>query len=362
MSPGCRHTPQAAGRISRRRLLAAGGLAASLLAVGAGRAGAQTSAPKATVVGRSQGGQPILAYHLGGDRRRVLAIGGQHGAPEANAVTTVDAILDHFWHYETSIPKGVGLDVITIANPDGYLANSRQYLSGVDPNRNWASGDWEPDAYDSLGRYTTGLGGPAPMSEPETREIAAWIARRHPTLVINYHSAGGFVSTDQDGLSWELGEVYADASGYPCYGPDAPFGYPITGARMVSMDNGPVLSELYSRITWGDDAESPWTDWISRKGPYQLSVRREDRQFLQLSEYDEEVLAGVLDKFGRWDAATLTRYTHALPEWRDPDGCALAIDLRLILQDAGKSDAEIHSIASQVESIWAMRRSQSLVG
>ena len=42
------------------------------------------------------------------------------------------------------------------------MLGSRQYLSGVDPNRNWPSSDWETDAYDSLGRYYYGLGGPGP--------------------------------------------------------------------------------------------------------------------------------------------------------------------------------------------------------
>jgi len=219
--------------ISRRRLLAAGGLALSMLAARGGQARAQERAAplKPVVIGRTQGGQRIDAYHLGGDRRRVLVVGGQHGAPEGNTIVLADAILDYFSQHERDIPKGVGLDVIPIANPDGFIHGSRQYLSGVDPNRNWDSGDWEPDAYDSLDQFWEGLGGPAPMSEPETKQLAAWIMRRKPTLVVNYHSEGGFVSTGQTGLSWDLSDVYGEASGYPSFGPDRPaFGYPITGA------------------------------------------------------------------------------------------------------------------------------------
>jgi hypothetical protein len=244
--------------ISRRRLLAAGGLLASLLAAGGMPhvAGAQGLFPKGSLVGRSRGGQPIVAQHLGGNQRRVLILGGQHGSPEANAVNVVDAILAHFRRDEGAIPKGIGLDVITIANPDGFIAGSRQYLSGVDPNRNWASGDWEPDAYDSLGRFWQGLGGPAPMSEPETRELAAWISRYRPALVVNYHSAGGFVSTGQDGLSSTLASAYADASGYPCFGPGdrAPFAYRITGA-MDGWLAGRGIADLFVELTTVQDAE-----------------------------------------------------------------------------------------------------------
>lgn len=248
MSENCWRTAQP---ISRRRLLAAGGLAFSALALGAQAACAQgrASTSKRTVIGKSQGGQPITLVHLGGERRRVLVLGGQHGSPEGNAVTLTDAVLNYFAEHEREIPKGIGLDVITVANPDGFIDGSRQYRSGVDPNRNWASGDWEPDAYDSLGRYYQGLGGRTPMSEPETRALASWITRWRPVLVVNYHSAGGFVSTGQTGPSWDLADVYGEASGYPSYGPDRPpFGYAITGA-MDGWLAGRGIADIFVELT-----------------------------------------------------------------------------------------------------------------
>jgi hypothetical protein len=254
-----RHHWRTVQPISRRRLLAAGGLAFSTLALGPGLACAQgrTSTPKRSVIGKSQGGQPITVVQLGSGRRRVLVLGGQHGSPEGNAVTLADAILDYFTHREREIPKNVGLDVIAVANPDGFIDGSRQYRSGVDPNRNWASGDWAPDAYDSWGHLWTGLGGPTPMSEPETRHLASWISRQRPALVINYHSAGGFVSTDQKGLSWDLSDVYGEASGYPSYGPDRPpFGYTITGA-MDGWLAGRNIPDLFVELStlWNPEIE-----------------------------------------------------------------------------------------------------------
>ena len=254
MSLSHRRTAQS---ISRRRLLAAGGLTFAALAVGVDQAWAQgrASAPKRTVIGRSQGGQPITAVHLGTGRRRVLVLGGQHGSPEGNAVTLADAILDYFTHRDGEIPKNVGLDVIAIANPDGFIDGTRQYRSGVDPNRNWASGDWEPDAYDSWGHLWQGLGGPTPMSEPETRALASWITRQRPAVVINIHSAGGFVTTGQKGISWDLSDVYGEASGYPSYGPDRPpFGYSITGA-MDGWLAGRNIPDLFVELSNLEAAE-----------------------------------------------------------------------------------------------------------
>jgi hypothetical protein len=93
------------------------------------------------------------------------------------------------------------------------------------------------------------------MSETETRVLATWIQRRRPALVVNYHSAGGFVSTRQEGRSEEYGDVYGEASGYPFYGPDLqPFGYPITGAMdawLARMN----IPDLFVELTNMEDPE-----------------------------------------------------------------------------------------------------------
>jgi len=139
-------------------------------------------------------------------------------------------------------------------------------------------------------------------------------------------------------------------------------GYPITGAKMVSMDKGPVLSEVYSQITWGDAAETPWSRLIAADADYRVSLRPDVGELLYLSEYDEDVLGQVFDKFGDLDPWALVRFTHTLPEWKDPDGSSLPIDTRIILEEAGKSSEEIQDIAAQVEAIRAMRLSSVLVG
>jgi hypothetical protein len=234
-----------------------GGAAAGLLVAGPGPVHAQSAAPgqRVAVIGKSQGGQPIIVFQVGSGRRSVLVIAGQHGSPEANAVDVADTLLQYFAEHEREIPKGITLDVITVANPDGYILGYRQYLSGVDPNRNWPSVDWDTDAYDSLGRFWYGLGGPAPMSEPETRHIARWVERRRPLVVVNYHSAGGFISTRQSGLSDELSDLYAAASGYPYYSlADRPFGYPISGAMDAWLEEIGI-ADIFVELTTLEDPE-----------------------------------------------------------------------------------------------------------
>src|SRR5215207_1744217 len=168
-----------------------------------------------TTIGVSQGGEPLVVHHLGTSSRRVLVLGGQHGGPERNTVELAEAILEFFTANPEALPSGVALDVITVANPDGLNVGSRQFLSGVDPNRNWGGTDWRSDAFDSNARYTTGLGGFEPFSEIETRALADWVLAVRPALVVNYHSAGGFMFGPREALPGELASTYAEVSGYP---------------------------------------------------------------------------------------------------------------------------------------------------
>jgi murein peptide amidase A len=162
----------------------------------------------------SQGGTPLLLYTLGDGPRRVLILGGQHGGPEANTVELVGGLLDYFVSNPEQLPGAVELNVLIVANPDGLAAGSRQFLSGVDPNRNWGGADWRSDAFDSNAVFRYRLGGAEPFSEQETQALANWVLTNRPAFVLNYHSAGGFMFGGREGLAGELSQAYADATGY----------------------------------------------------------------------------------------------------------------------------------------------------
>jgi Zinc carboxypeptidase len=186
-----------------------------------------------TVIGYSQGGLPLTIYHLGQGPSRVLILGGQHGGPEGNTVELAASLLSHFGANPEEVPAEASLDIMVVANPDGLATGSRQFLSGVDPNRNWGGADWQPDAWDSNGVFRPGLGGPAPFSEPETRALHDWVLATRPVLVINYHSAGGFMFGAQN----ELVDAYAEGSGYYRPQPGGPrlLNYRVSGSMNVWM-------------------------------------------------------------------------------------------------------------------------------
>jgi hypothetical protein len=238
-------------RLRRRTLFRGTALAAAALAVGQpGRLMAQEELPW-TAIGFSQGGLPLVVHHLGDSPTRAFIMGGQHGGPEENTTRLVQQLMAHYADAPDEIPGGLGLDFMPMANPDGTAVNSRQYLSGVDPNRNWGGSDWASDGYDSNARFVPGLGGPAPFSEQETRFLADWLLAAPPALVLNYHSAGGFLFAPNDGLGGEVGAAFADASGYPrptASGGPSPLPYRATGSMNPWLRQVGILS-LFVELT-----------------------------------------------------------------------------------------------------------------
>jgi hypothetical protein len=194
--------------------------------------------PRESVIGVSQAGAPLMLYALGSGSRRVLLIGGQHGGPEANTVELVGGLLEYFDANPAEVPPGIELDLLPVANPDGLANGSRQFVDGVDPNRNWGGSDWQSDAFDSNAVFRTGIGGPQPFSEPETQALANWVLANRPDFLVDYHSAGGFMFGSRDGVAGELSSAYARASGYAWPQPGvggqrSPLPYRATGSMNV---------------------------------------------------------------------------------------------------------------------------------
>jgi len=237
--------------VNRAALLSVSALLAGvLLAPGfGGRARAQS---EATVIGYTQMAQSLVVYSLGSGPKSILILGGQHGWPEENTVRLANQLWDSFGSNPSAIPPGVRLDFLIEANPDGLLRGSRQYMSGVDPNRNWGGQGWDSDAWDSNGVFRKGLGGPEPFSELETRATRDHVLATQPLLVVNYHSRGGFLLGGRTGPGTDLAEAYAAASGYyrpggtPGGGGGAPsvLGYRATGSMNVWLGTAGITGIL----------------------------------------------------------------------------------------------------------------------
>jgi hypothetical protein len=201
-----------------------------------------------TVIGTSQRGRPIVVTRVGGGATPVLIMGGQHGGPERNTVQLAEQLLAYYQAAPDEIPPNLRLDFVTVANPDGLAGGSRQFASGVDPNRNWGGPDWGPDADDSNGIFKIGIGGPEPFSEPETQALRDYVVATRPAFTINYHSRGGFILGGRTDLGNQLAQAYADASGYRRGGAAGGGAGSLLGYRATGSMNVWMASEGYAAI------------------------------------------------------------------------------------------------------------------
>jgi uncharacterized phage-associated protein len=126
------------------------------------------------------------------------------------------------------------------------------------------------------------------------------------------------------------------------------WGVPITTDRYVSMDHGPVTSKIYNLIV--DEGDKPfWSEYVSAPADYQVTLLR-DAPADQLSRAEESLLQEIFSRYGhlyRWD---LVDVVHKLPEWKDPNGSAIPISIRDILQGGGLSPDEADAIVHELDA------------
>jgi uncharacterized phage-associated protein len=136
-------------------------------------------------------------------------------------------------------------------------------------------------------------------------------------------------------------------------------GRPITSDRYVSMDDGPVLSITYNLIQ-GDyrNTQHVWSQTIIPAEDYDVQLREPDAdvEVGQLSEAEIEVLRSVFEEFGHWNRWKLIdQIMHKLPEWHDPNGSMIPIEIRDILQTSSLSLSQQMAIEEELENLTVVQ-------
>lgn len=129
----------------------------------------------------------------------------------------------------------------------------------------------------------------------------------------------------------------------------------ISGDKMVSMPNGPVLSQTYELANGGakESVQCKWDAWICDRAGREITIRPDHlvtRETLtEISDAEFTVLEIVQQQFGSWSPSKLRNYTHEnCPEWEDPQGSSRPIPIPRVLKAAGKSPAQIEAIARRL--------------
>lgn len=133
------------------------------------------------------------------------------------------------------------------------------------------------------------------------------------------------------------------------------WGIPITTDRYVSMDHGPVVSNIYNLIV--EDRQKPfWSEYISAPlGDYEVELKRE-APTERLSRAEEKLIAEIFEQHGykrRWE---LVDEVHKLPEWNNPQGSSSPISVADILRAVGTQEEEISAITNELNGVASADR------
>ena len=126
----------------------------------------------------------------------------------------------------------------------------------------------------------------------------------------------------------------------------AELGRPISFDLFVSMPHGPVLSRTYDLVASEPDPTQPsyWHDHISAPdADYSVQLLREPPND-QLSPAEESILDAVFARYGRLSRWQVRDESHALPEYRDPEGSSEPISIRDVLVHQGFSEEDAAAV------------------
>lgn len=209
-------------------------------------------------IGSSVLGRSLEVIEIGSGTRTLILVGGLHAGSAPSTVSLAQQAADYFSANPYEVPRSLTLSIVLNANPDARYApgklEGRLNANGVDLNRNWDC-DWQPQA---KWRDHTVSGGGAPLSEPETQALAAYILN-HSVAVVAFWEAkmeNGQVSAggcgDRSLASQPFAESYGRAAGYLV---EPWTWYPVNGDASNWLDRQgiPAISVLildYERVDW----------------------------------------------------------------------------------------------------------------
>ena len=89
---------------------------------------------------------------------------------------------------------------------------------------------------------------------------------------------------------------------------------------------------------------------ISERDGHRVSLVTDELPVDQLSRAEESLLDELFGEFGAMDEWELRDYRHRLPEWQDPKGSRLPIQLEQILSGAGLGPTEVSEILKDLRA------------
>jgi uncharacterized phage-associated protein len=132
------------------------------------------------------------------------------------------------------------------------------------------------------------------------------------------------------------------------------WGTPVTNDSYYSMDHGPILSRVKDLIVEERLDKGFWGQHISSPQNYKVKLVAkpgDDR----LSKAEEILIDKVYAENRHFDQWQLSRISHDLPEWEDPEGTSIPIEIEDILAAGGFARKERETIVRELKGLRKMQ-------
>ena len=132
------------------------------------------------------------------------------------------------------------------------------------------------------------------------------------------------------------------------------WGVPVTNDAYYSLDHGPILSRVKDLIVEERPDRGFWGRHVSSPQNYEITLITkpgDDR----LSRAEESLIDKVFAEKGHLDQWQLRRISHELPEWVDPEGTSVRIEIEDILKFGGFARKERETIARELKGLRKMQ-------
>lgn len=129
----------------------------------------------------------------------------------------------------------------------------------------------------------------------------------------------------------------------------AGWGKTVSTDHHVSMNKGPVLSNVYRLINEEPTDVEFWVRHISRVPNFDIELIKDPGDD-ELSAAEDSLIARVFAEHGHKSRWQLVDELHRVPEWRDPHGSMVPIELADILSAVGRNEDDIRNIEEQIEA------------
>ncbi len=125
---------------------------------------------------------------------------------------------------------------------------------------------------------------------------------------------------------------------------------PITYDFYVSMPHGPVVSTVYD-IIMKNIPSVFWKSFIvTLPKRYEVMLNGSPAPIKKLSEAEVDLIRELYQELGHHTGFELEAISHHLPEWHDPNGSSIPINLEELLAVLDYGPDEIKRISTELEA------------